>query len=165
MRRRLLLFVAAPACGLLGLAASVAAAPGVLLVNESPSLPRGLYRRTASATPALGDIVVLAPPADARGYLASLGAPPDARLLKRVAATTGQRVCALDGSVRVEAHALAVKVQDRRGVTLPAWRDCRALDVHEIFVAGDSADSFDSRYFGPVRHAAVSGVYREVLTW
>lgn len=165
MRRRLLLFVAAPAAGLLGLAACVAAAPDLLLVNESASLPKGLYRRTAFTTPGPGDVVALAPPPDARGYLMLLGAPPDARLLKRVVAAGGQRVCASDGWVRLEGAALAVRREDRRGVVLPAWTACRVLDDQEIFVAGDTAESFDSRYFGPVRLSAVSGVYQEVLTW
>ena len=165
MSRRLLVFVLAPAGLLLALAATSAAASGALLVNESPSLPEGLYRRVERAAPRLGDVVALEPPAEARAYLAGLGMPRTVKLLKRVAATEGQRVCAARRAVHVRGGTLAARVTDRRGAALPRWTGCRALHRNEIFVVGDTADSFDSRYFGPVRHAAVTGVYREVLTW
>lgn len=166
MSRRLLLFTLAPACGFAALAATAAVASGALLVNESPSLPEGLYRRTgAAALPRLGDVVALEPPAGARAYLTRLGMPASVKLLKRVGAQGGQAVCATPGALRLKDRELRVRARDRQGVTLPRWADCRPLERDEIFVVGDSADSFDSRYFGPVRHGAVSGVYREVLTW
>ena len=165
MRRRLLVFVLAPAGVLLAVAATSAAAPGALLVNESPSLPEGLYRRLERGAPRPGDVVALEPPAEARAYLAGLGMPRTVKLLKRVAATEGQRVCATGRAVHLGGRTLAARATDRRGAALPRWTGCRALHRNEIFVVGDTADSFDSRYFGPVRHAAVTGVYREVLTW
>lgn len=165
MRRRLLVFVLAPAGLLLALAATSAAASGALLVNESPSLPEGLYRRVERGAPRPGDVVALEPPAEARAYLAGLGMPRTVKLLKRVAATEGQQVCAAMRTVYLSGRMLPVRASDRRGAALPRWTGCRALHRNEIFVVGDTADSFDSRYFGPVRHAAVTGVYREVLTW
>ena len=102
MRRRLFLFTFVPASALLALAASSAAASGVLLVNESPSLPEGLYRRIERAAPRPGDVVALEPPAEARAYLAGLGMPRTVKLLKRVAATEGQRVCAAGPAVHDE---------------------------------------------------------------
>lgn len=165
MRPRLLLFTLAPACGFAALATTGATGSGALLVNESPSLPEGLYRRSERAAPRVGDIVALEPPPEASAYLAGLGTPPTVKLLKRVVATEGQAVCTTPGAVRLKNRELPVRARDRRGVALPRWAGCRPLQRDEIFVVGDSADSFDSRYFGPVRHAAVSGVYREVLTW
>lgn len=165
MRRRLLLFTVVPASALLALAANSAAASGALLVNESPSLPEGLYLRIERGAPRPGDVVALEPPAEARAYLAGLGVPRTVKLLKRVAATEGQRVCAAGRAVQLGGRALAVREVDRRGAALPRWTGCRALHRNEIFVVGDTADSFDSRYFGPVRHAAVTGVYREIVTW
>lgn len=165
MKPRLLLFTLAPAGALLALAATSAAASGVLLVNESPSLPEGLYRRIESAAPRLGDVVAVEPPAGARAYLTGLGMPPTIKLLKRVGAVGGQRVCARDGAVHLSGRALAARAIDRRGATLPRWSGCRVLDRDEVFVVGDTAESFDSRYFGPVRQAALAGLYREVLTW
>ena len=165
MRPRLLLFTVVPAGALLALAATSAAASGALLVNESPSLPEGLYRRVERGAPRPGDVVALEPPAEARAYLAGLGMSRTVKLLKRVAATEGQQVCAAMHNVYLSGRMLPVRARDRRGAALPRWTGCRILHRNEIFVVGDTADSFDSRYFGPVRHAAVTGVYREVLTW
>ena len=78
--------------GATGLVLLAKAAPALWLVNESSSLPRGLYLRSPAA-PAVGQIVAVTPPPAARSYLSSLGAGPDARLLKRVAATSGEVVC------------------------------------------------------------------------
>jgi conjugative transfer signal peptidase TraF len=164
MRRRLLLLTLAPASALAVLGAS-AAASGALLVNESPSLPEGLYQRTGPTLPGVGDVVALDPPAGARAYLSGLGMPASAKLLKRVAATGGRTVCAGSGVIRLEGRELRARARDRRGVALPRWTGCRTLAPDEIFVLGDSADSFDSRYFGPVRHRAVAGIYREIVTW
>lgn len=147
-----------------GLAVGSRIASPPWLVNETSSVPRGLYLRT-SAPPAPGRIVTVRPPAPARTYAAGLGVRPGAMLLKRVAAGAGETVCRDGermtwplGSARARSH-------DRQGRTLPAWRGCRRLDRDEVLVVGDSPASFDSRYFGPVRFVAVEGVYREVWRW
>lgn len=148
----------------LGLAAHTRSAPR-LLVNESHSLPRGLYRWVAAA-PQRGDVVAIRPPAAARAYLASLGAPPDLALLKRVVAIGGALLCQDGDGMRWPGGATApVANRDRTGRDLPNWRGCRRLGRDELLVMGDSLSSFDSRYFGPVNRGAVTGVYREVLRW
>jgi conjugative transfer signal peptidase TraF len=150
------------ALGVLGLAAGQA--PALALINESPSLPRGLYVR-ASGAPDRGVVVAVAPPAGAAGYLAGLGAAPDALLLKRVRAGAGDIVCSEGDLVRTPTGTLAVGQRDRRGAALPQWRDCRVLEGDEVFVVGDTPTSFDSRYFGPVTTDRLRGVYREAVTW
>lgn len=138
--------------------------PAFALVNESPSLPRGLYLRTG-ATVERGAVVAIAQPAAARAYLMRLGMPGDVLLLKRVAAVGGDRVCAGFGSVRTPGRQVRTLDRDRRGAALPAWRECRLLAPDELFLLGDTPGSFDSRYFGPVRRGEAKGVYQEVLTW
>jgi type IV secretory pathway protease TraF len=135
------------------------------LVNESPSVPKGLYLRVGRTATTLGEIVAVRPPSQARAYLAALGTPAEVRLLKRVAAAAGARVCAAPGALDWPGGAVAVLARDRRGVPLPAWSGCRTLAPDELLLLGDTRTSFDSRYFGPVSRAAVDGVYREVLTW
>ena len=135
-----------------------------LLVNESRSLPRGLYLR-ASGPIAVGTTVTVRPPAPARRYLTQLGAPADARLLKRVVAGAGAQVCDRAGRLAWPGGSAPRRILDRRGARLPAWRDCRRLAADELLVIGDTALSFDSRYFGPVRRSAVRGPYKEVLRW
>lgn len=154
----------APAA-LLALGVVTHAAPTMALVNESPSLPRGLYIRAAGAAPKAGDVVAVPQPPAARPYLASLGMPADVKLIKRVAAEAGDLVCAEDGAVALPGRVLRVRDRDRRGQPLPAWRGCRRLAAGEVFLVGDTPSSFDSRYFGPVRREQVVGVFREAVRW
>lgn len=138
--------------------------PALALINESPSLARGLYLRMG-VTIAPGAVVAVPQPAAARPYLERLGMPHDVLLLKRVAAIGGDGVCAVDGAVMTRGRRARALSRDRRGADLPAWCECRVLAPDEVFLLGDTPGSFDSRYFGPVRRSDVAGVYREVLTW
>lgn len=138
--------------------------PAPALINESPSLPRGLYLRIGAAIE-LGAVVAVPQPAAVRPYLKRLGVPGDVVLLKRVAAVGGEPVCAVGGAVRTPGRRASALERDRQGAILPAWRECRMLAPDEVFLLGDTPGSFDSRYFGPVRRSDVVGVYREILTW
>lgn len=160
--RSLVLFAAAMAA--CGLAAVPRVAPAPWLINETGSLPRGFYVRTPVA-PTPGTVVALKPPAVAKPYLSALGAPADARLLKHVVAGPGESVCHDGGRMTWARGVVIAAASDRRGRPLPAWRGCRRLRADELLVVGESPASFDSRYFGPVRRAAIEGVYREVWTW
>jgi len=149
--------------------ASVATAanrlPSVVLVNESPSLPKGVYARVPGGQIARGATVAIPQLAGSRAYLGSLGMPARVLLLKRVAAVGGERVCGRNRTVETPHRRVAARTQDRRGVQLPAWQECRVLRTDEIFLLGDTPGSFDSRYFGPVFRSEVTGVYREIVTW
>ena len=136
-----------------------------VLINESASLPRGLYWRDWGAAPTVGSVVAVPQPGSARAYLSHLGMPGDVQLIKRVAAAGPDRVCLADGILRFPSGRVPVLGTDRRGLALPVWSGCRALADGELFLLGDTATSFDSRYFGPVDRAAISGVYREGPTW
>lgn len=141
------------------------AAPPLALVNESPSLPKGLYLRSLDQAPRRGGVVAVEPPAFARRYLAALGMPASVPLLKRVAAAGGERVCRTGGELRWPGRTATALPRDRRGGSLPAWSGCRRLGPDELLVIGDTATSFDSRYFGPVRRSSLIGVYVEALRW
>jgi type IV secretory pathway protease TraF len=156
--------VAAVTAGL-GLAAGLRrTGPPLLLVNESRSTPPGLYVLSAKA-PDPGRLVAVAQPVAARSYLRALGVPPGMPLLKRVAAAGGARVCAEGGRMRWPGGTVAILDHDRSGRGLPHWSGCRRLAPGERLLVGDTATSFDSRYFGPAPGAAVIGVYRAVWTW
>lgn len=135
------------------------------LVNESPSLPRGLYLRLPDADVTRGAVVALPQPPAARRYLGRLGMPSDVLLLKRVAAERGDPVCRTRDGVTTPRGTVDVHETDRQGVRLESWSGCRVMGSDEIFLLGDSKASFDSRYFGPVRKTAITGVYRELVTW
>lgn len=136
-----------------------------LLVNESPSLPRGLYVRHPGAERNLQATVGLPQPSSARAYLAGIGMPPDVLLIKRIAAREGDRVCRIADRITAGNRHVEVLQRDRRGVRLRAWDGCRTLGPGEVFVLGDTRTSFDSRYFGPVKETEITGVYREVVRW
>lgn len=136
----------------------------LIVINESRSLPRGLYRLSAAPIQR-GAIVAIVPPPAARAYLQSLGAPEDARLLKRIAGAGGDLVCMRQSGLATPAGELSVAVRDRMGRLLPSWRGCRRLEPEELLVLGDSHDSFDSRYFGPVRRSETTGPYVEAIHW
>ena len=150
------------AIGLIRVADARSAAP-LLLINESHSLPRGLYRRTSGTAFSPGAVVALIPPASARPRLLAMGYPPGQRLLKRIAAAPGAQVCAREtGLVAVDGLSLDVPpLQDASGV----WTGCRRLGPDQWLVLGETARSFDSRSFGPVSTAALEGPYRLVRSW
>jgi len=70
---RLAILAAAPALALLALGALAARSPTLALINESPSLPQGLYLRDPYGRPDRGAIVALPQPAAVRPYLARWG--------------------------------------------------------------------------------------------
>jgi type IV secretory pathway protease TraF len=142
-----------------------AAWPDPLLVNETPSLPKGLYLRVPDQAPRRGSVVAIDQPRTARGYLATLRMPEGVKLLKRVVATPGDEVCRAGGRLHWPGGEVRALARDRRGVGLPAWRGCTRLGPDQLLVLGDTATSFDSRYFGPVSVADVSGIYVEALRW
>jgi type IV secretory pathway protease TraF len=156
-RTRIALIMGALALAALGCASAVSA--DVLLYNHSPSIPSGFYVRTRSEI-VVGALVTVrardvAPDAArARGFDAEGN-----RFIKRVAAIGGQRVCgdgdvlAIDGRETVQRYA--------ESPTAPRiWAGCRTLRSDEVLLLGDSADSFDGRYWGPVNADLITGVWR-----
>jgi len=148
----------------LGVASLAEPAPR-LLWNASASAPLGLYW-ISRAEPLHGDLVLAELPWDARRLAAQRGYLPDGLpLVKRVAALGGDCLCAVEDAVLVNGRRLARRlVQDSRGRSLPRWSGCRRLAADELFLLMQGVPgSFDGRYFGPIRRAAVIG--RLVPLW
>ena len=150
-------------------AATVAATlPGPIVIhNPSPSLPIGYYARTG-ARPTTGRIIAFQIPPMGRPYAAE-HMPPLIRagIIKQIAAGQGDRVCTTgpDG-LAINGRAVAPIVQaDRFGRQLPHWRACRTLRAGEYFVFSDRIpNSYDSRYYGPVRSTDIIGTFRPIWT-
>lgn len=155
----------AVAAGLTGLSLIAHVMPPLALLNETPSLPKGIYLRSFDQTPRRGAVIAVQPPPVARRYLASLGMPASVPLLKRIAAVGGEQVCRTGEGLRWSGRMAMARPRDRRGSPLPAWAGCRRLGADELLVMGDTPTSFDSRYFGPVRRSSLAGVYVEALRW
>ncbi|MBU6299532.1 MAG: S26 family signal peptidase [Alphaproteobacteria bacterium] len=160
---------AASGVALVALGSGAILRPMPLLVwNASASAPLGFYVVRPATGLRRDDIVLAWPPkwaanlAARRGYL-PLGVP----LVKHIAALSGDRVCewrqALSINGRIVAQGLAA---DREGRVLPHWRGCLRLKPGEAFLLmAQVPDSFDGRYFGPIRRFAVIGKLRPLWTW
>ncbi|MBK8545755.1 MAG: S26 family signal peptidase [Caulobacteraceae bacterium] len=86
------------------------------------------------------------------------------RFIKRIAAIDGDSVCVEDNDIRINDRTVAHRaVQDSEGRALPHWSGCRTLAADEVFLMGDTPDSFDGRYFGPVSIDHIEGVWRKVF--
>lgn len=141
-------------------AAAVADAEPLLIYNPSQSVPSGFYLR-ADRSPRRGDYVTVAAARVAPDYTALRDyADPTDRFLKRVAAGAGQRVCAEGADVSVDGEAVALRLaQDGQSRALPTWRGCHTLTEGEVFLLGDTPDSFDGRYWGPTHVHLIDGVW------
>lgn len=144
--------------GALGL--TIALPPRPLLVwNASASAPVGLYVVTSPSDVATGDMVIARLPeawrlqADARRYV-----PATVPLVKKVAATPGDTVCASGKDIRINGRWRAERrTRDGRGRIMPWWQGCVTLQGGTVFLLTANPSSFDGRYFGPTSRADIVG--------
>jgi len=157
-RRAWLVALAAPP--VIALAATLAFSPAPLVVwNATPSVPTGLYRIARDDSLQPGDLVAAFAPARFRSLAAERGYLPErVPLVKRIAASAGDRVCAKRGWVTVNGRRVARRQRaDALGRRLPWWEGCRRLGAGDYLLLGDHARSFDGRYFGPVARPSIVG--------
>ena len=134
--------------------------------NASNSVPIGLYRIQPTRRLTVTELVAVQPPdllaafLDLNGYL-PIGVP----MLKRVLALPGQTVCRNGLKIAVDGVDVGeARERDGRNRPLPVWHGCRMIADGDVFVMNwQSADSLDSRYFGPLPASAVIG--RAVPVW
>lgn len=146
------------------LAGSKLLAAPIILYPISPSLPEVPYVRTIDAVE-VGTIVAFPVPDVARHYQRQRGRelPADFLFMKPIGAGPGDHVCnsagrglTVNGVWRARTIAFD---QDERA--LPIWKGCRRLGDQEFFVLSDHVpNSFDSRYFGPLRKAEILATFR-----
>lgn len=135
--------------------------------NMTASVPTGLYAIRGKASLHVGERIAINPPPEMRRLLATRGyLPTGVPLIKRIAAVSGQRVCRFGHGVTIDGEfAGAARARDRLSRPLPAWFGCRKLRSGELFVMNPAApDSFDGRYFGPLRLDTVIGRAKPVWT-
>lgn len=162
MKRTQIIVLALCAGALALLAAGELRRGDVVLFNATPSVPTGFYVRSDAAVREGAFVTVRA--ADVAGDYAAVRRFTDTgdRFIKRVAAREGVRVCAEGERVQVGAETLTRAMHDSAGRALPTWEGCRVLHEGEVFLLGETADSFDSRYFGIVREDAIEGVWKRL---
>ncbi len=152
-----------PAGALLAGAFLFAHAPAVVIYNGSPSVPVGFYVRDQRPV-AVGAFVTVRAEDAAPAYARLRGfADRTDHFIKRVAAGGGDRICAEGRHVALPSGAVLERLErDSAGRLLPAWDGCRTLAADEVFLVGDTPDSFDSRYWGPVRRTVIDGAWRRL---
>ncbi len=159
--RRIFIFAGIAAIGLV--AAAAATSLDAVLYNGTPSMPVGLYLR-APGEVERGAIVTVRAVDVAPDYAAARDfTDPGDRFLKRVVGAVGDVVCAADAEITLNGARVAERqARDSAGRALPAWSGCVTLDQTHVFLLGDTADSFDGRYWGPVRRDRIEGVWRKL---
>lgn len=164
IRRRFLLAGVVSAATLATLAVPVSR---YAVWNATASVPTGLYAIRGKASFHVGERVAIEPPPELRRLLATRGyLPTGVPLIKRIAAVSGQRICRFGHGVTIDGVIAGVaRARDRLDRPLPAWFGCRTLRSGELFVMNPAApDSFDGRYFGPLRLDTVIGRATPVWT-
>lgn len=165
--RRRALAATASAVPIVALMATLLWTPRPLLLwNASASSPIGLYYVGPAEGVRAGDMVIAWPPEAAR----RLGAerhylPRNVPLVKRVAAATGDQVCAVGNAVFVNGRLATLRrVSDPSGRPIPWWTGCEVIAPGDLFLLtpGDG-QAFDGRYFGVTRRHQIVG--RASLVW
>jgi type IV secretory pathway protease TraF len=135
----------------------------VALYNGTPSMPVGVYLRTSAAI-GPGAIVTVRAIEVAPDYAATRSfTKPGNRFLKRIAATTGDVVCAYGPNVWINGEALPERqIKDTSGLQLPTWSGCLTLSPGQVLLLGETQDSFDGRYWGPTPVSRIEGVWRRL---
>lgn len=166
MKRRRLAIAVLAGLAAIPLAASMLWRLPVLLVwNASASAPIGLYAVTPPDDVRTGEMVIAWTPDPARSLAADRHyLPSNVPLVKRVAAASGDRVCASGEAITINGRRAAVRRStDAAGRAMPWWRGCRLLARHEYLLQMDKPNSFDGRYFGITDNRDLVG--RAVLIW
>ena len=143
--RRRRLAIGAAGIALLGLTVAFPPVPR-LVWNASQSAPMGLYYLHSGRAPEPGNMVVAWPPAAMR-QLAAIRhyLPLHVPLVKRVAATSGDTVCAVRQAIFINGHWVAERRQaDGQGRPMPSWRGCVTLRGGAVLLLMDDPASFDT---------------------
>lgn len=135
----------------------------LLIYNPSDSVPAGFYVRSNRPIER-GALVTVRAVSVAPAY-ATLRhfTDPGERFIKRVAAVAGDEVCAEGPRLSLNDVVVAQRQErDGAGRMLPTWSGCRVLGADQLLLLGDTPDSFDGRYWGPVSTTAIGGVWRPI---
>jgi conjugative transfer signal peptidase TraF len=130
----------------------------LFLYNYTDSLPHGIYLLHHGAC-SKGDLVAFIPSSGAkqlireRHYLRE-----DGYLMKYLAAEKGDHVCTDTGKLIVAGENYGeILSRDKEGRDLPRYHFCGILQEGYIVAVKGKNNSFDSRYFGPIKQETILG--------
>ncbi|MCO6439390.1 MAG: S26 family signal peptidase [Phycisphaerae bacterium] len=134
-----------------------------IVLNLSPSVPLGLYVEIDDE-PSAGRLVEFQIPP----HMMDDGRHARHRIiLKPIAAEPGDHIDTTGDWLLINDRRLAqIFTVDSEGRPLPVWRARRVLQPGEFFVfSARVPNSFDSRYYGPIRRADIIAVRKPLWTW
>ncbi len=139
-----------------------------IVIQVTPSMPRGLYWIETGTDIPTGAIVVFEPPPAARRLIheRSWWSISGVRysLMKSIVAKNGDHVKVSDDAVFINGSYFGpVSRLDSQGLPLTHRVLDRFLSEGEYFAASTYHSSFDSRYFGTIRRDAIIGVARRIF--
>jgi len=132
--------------------------PVKLIYNGSKSAPLGFYWVDQQAASRQEFVLAYVPKrvrglVEKRKYL-PLGIP----LIKRIIGIAGDTVCRRGRTILFNGVTVAIaNMKDNKGRVLPNWQGCLVLTTGEVFLLQDHPQSFDGRYFGPVKRSLIIG--------
>ncbi len=128
-------------------------------LNISKSLPRGLYL-VKKVTPQIGDLVIIDLSVAHKNLLGKQDSLKfEGLLLKPIIAMGGDYVCNDQNSILINQN---IKLSGKDPIQL--YQICRKLQPEELFVAiTATANSLDSRYFGPITNKDIRAVVRPLF--
>jgi signal peptidase I len=115
----------------------------LIFLNRTNSMPLGFYVRYSSNKLKIGDIIVF-----------------NLNDIKYIAAHEGDDIC-VDSASTLWVNSLSVAQIniEKYPEKIPEQSSCQRLKKDEFLVLGDHQDSYDSRYFGPIKtHDVISPV-------
>lgn len=125
----------------------------IFFLNLTPSMPTGIYLKTSNQEIKIGDIIIF----NTEFY--------KNKLIKYVAARGGDEFCIDDGgALWVNGEFIAQKNIYKFNFIKEEKAICQKLRNDELLVLGEHPDSFDSRYFGPIKFSNVSAKIRLLIT-
>jgi type IV secretory pathway protease TraF len=124
-------------------------------LNTGRSMPVGWYVWVHAQPAAVGEVVAVR---DVPRFKLRW-------LLKRVEGVAGDSYCwdPIAGTQRLNGRLMPPPDPRAAQLGIDVWRGCRTLRAGEIVGYGQSADSFDARYLGPIAETHLWGVYRRLL--
>jgi len=138
-----------------------------VLLQVTPSMPRGVYWLEIPGEIATGDIIVFDAPAGARKLIAERGwwrLSVGYVLMKPIVARRADRVSVSSRGLFINGVFFGqVERFDSAGMPLPLRQIDTVLSGQEYFTASPYEHSFDSRYFGVIRRDAIKGVARRIM--
>ena len=124
----------------------------ILLLNITPSMPKGFYYVSIREELKKGDFVAFRLPQEVRE---SLGARswlhPRYPFIKTIGAVSRDFICRNSNQFSInEKQIFSVSKKDQQGQDLPVWSGCQTIKENYFVPIGQNAKSFDARYFGEI---------------